>query len=194
MPTIVEMLDQLAEYQRRSLALTLALKGEAPAEETAPPAPPAPPSKFTNGMSAPDELGRVELELVERLVAEFGEAPNGFRIPRLWFVNVAPISHLSEEVRGDHAMRVGGAAFNRNLAYTYETVVEKGFWGKTTTRRVPRDVIPSCLAWIGSLDDLEAALRHRIQVLASYPRYTPDPHSPEALRSVDGYLDLKKPV
>lgn len=194
MPTIHEMLDQVVAYSRQTIALALALKGEAPTDETAPPAPPAPPSKFTNGMSAPDELGRVELELVERLVAEFGEAPNGFRIPRLWFVDFAPISNLPEEVRGDHAMRVGGAAFNKNLAYTYETVTERGWLGKVTTRRVPRDVIPSCLAWIGPLADLEAALLARIQLLKTYPAYVRNPDLPEALHSVAGYLDLKKPI
>lgn len=196
MATIREMLQQQADYLRRSLALTLALMGEAPEDEpSAPPAQPVPPpSKFVNGMSAPDELGRVELELVERLVAEFGEAPNGFRIPRLWFVDFAPISHLPEEVRGDHAMRVGGAAFNKNLAHTYVTVTERGWLGKVTTRRVPRDVIPSCLAWIGSLADLEAALRYRIQVLKASPAYVRNPDLPEALHSVAGYLDLKKPI
>lgn len=193
MPTIHEMLDQVVAYSRQTIALALALKGEAPADEPSAP-PPAPPSKFTNGMSAPDELGRVELELVEKLVAEFGEAPNGFRIPRLWFVDFAPISHLSDEVRGDHAMRVGGAGFNKNLAYTYETVTERGWLGKVTTRRAPRDVIPSCLAWIGSLSDLEAALRARIQLLQTYPAYVRNPDLPEALHSVAGYLDLKKPV
>lgn len=191
MPTIHEMLDQVVSYSRQTIALALALKGEAPADEVAPP---APPSKFTSGMSAPDDLGRVELELVERLVAEFGEAPNGFRIPRLWFVVGTPISHLSAEVQGDHAMRVGGASFNKNLAYTYETVTERGWLGKVTTRRVPRDVIPSCLAWIGSLADLESSLRARIQLLQTYPAYVRNPDLPEALHSVAGYLDLKKPI
>lgn len=194
MATIHEMLDQVVSYSRQTIALALALKGEAPADEPAPPAPPAPPSKFTNGMSAPDELGRVELELVERLVAEFGEAPNGFRVPRLWFVDFAPISHLPAEVRGDHAMRVGGAAFNKNLAHTYVDETTKHFFGKVTTRRVPRDVIPSCLAWNGTLVDLEAALRARIQLLKTYPAYVRNPDLPEALHSVAGYLDLKKPA
>ena len=196
-PTIHEMLDQILDYNRRSSALVLALKGEAPAEEPATPGPPAPPvapPKFTNGMSAPDDLGRVELELVERLVAEFGEAPNGFRIPRLWFVDFAPISHLPEEVRGDHAMRVKGAGFNKNLAYTYVTEIDRGFFGKTITRRVPRDVIPSCLAWFGSLADLEAALRARIQLLLTYPAYVRNPDQSEALNSVAGYIDLKTPI
>lgn len=190
MPTIHEMLDQVIAYSRQTIALALALKGEAPADEPSAP-PPAPPSKFTNGMSAPDELGRVELELVERLVSEFGEAPNGFRIPRLWFVDFAPISHLSDEVRGDHAMRVGGASFNKNLAYTYVTETVRGWLGKVTTRRVPRDVIPACLAWNGTLVDLEAALRARIKLLQSYPAYVRDPEVSEALHSVAGFSALQ---
>lgn len=190
MPTIHEMLDQVIAYSRQTIALALALKGEAPADEPSAP-PPAPPSKFTNGMSAPDELGRVELELVERLVSEFGEAPNGFRIPRLWFVDFAPISHLSDEVRGDHAMRVSGAGFNKNLAYTYVTETVRGWLGKVTTRRVPRDVIPACLAWNGTLVDLEAALRARIKLLQSYPAYVRDPEVSEALHSVAGFSALQ---
>lgn len=184
MATIVEMLDQI-------IALAHQLKGEAPPDETVPP---SPTSRFTNGLSTPDDLGRVELELVEKLVAEFGEAPNGFRIPRLWFVDTAPISHLSDEVRGDHAMRVAGAGFNKNLAYTYvtETEISKGFFGasKTITRRVPRDVIPSCLAWNGSLADLEAALRKRISVLLTEPPYKPEPLT-GAIDTVAGYAALQ---
>lgn len=190
MPTIHEMLDQVIAYSRQTIALALALKGEAPADEPSAP-PPAPPSTFTNGMSAPDGMGRVELELVERLVSEFGEAPNGFRIPRLWFVDTAPISHLPEEVRGDHAMRVSGAGFNKNLAYNYVTENVRGWLGKVTTRRVPRDVIPSCLAWNGTLVDLDAALRARIKLLQSYPAYVRDPEVSEALHSVAGFSALQ---
>ena len=178
MATIVEMLDQI-------IALASALKGDAPPGAEVPP----PSSKYVNGKSAPDHLGRVELELVDKLAAEFGEAPNGYRIPRLWFVPDVQVGHLPSEVQGDYAMRIGGAAFNRNLAYTYKTGT--GWFGKPS--RVPDAVIPSCLCWNGTLSDLEAALRYRIQVLATYPAYVPNPDSPEALRSVDGYVDLKKP-
>jgi len=190
MPTIHEMLDQVIAYSRQTIALALALKGEAPAEEAAPPAPPAPSSKYINGMSAPDAIGRVELELVDKLRAEFGAAPNGYKIPSLWFVPGVVVSHLSPSVQGDYQMNVGGAGLNLGLAYTYKD--QRVWFG--TTARVKDAVIPDTLCWNQSLADLEAALRDRIRVLATYPPYSPDPKSPETLRSVDGYVDLKKPV
>lgn len=193
MATIREMLQQQADYLRRSLALTNALIGEAPAEEPVPPSPPMPAaSKFVNGMSAPDALGRVELELVERLVSEFGEAPNGYRIPRLWFVDFAPISHLPQKVREDHAMNVAGAGFNFGIPYTYKD--EKGWFGKPA--RVKDQGIPGSLAWNGSLADLEAALRAQIANLLNPNQTPPYKHEPNTgvLDTVAGYIGLKKPI
>lgn len=192
MATIREMLQQQADYLRRSLALTLALMGEAPAEEPAPPAPVAPPSKFVNGMSAPDEFGRVELELIERLVAEFGPAPNGYKIPRLWIVPGVVVSHLPPSVQGDYQMNVGGAGFNLGVAYTYRD--ETGWLGKKM--RVKDGALPGTLCWNGSLADLEAALRAKIAVTLNpnqTPAYTPRPDA-GVLDTVAGYLDLKKPI
>lgn len=179
MATIVEMLDQI-------IALASALKGDAPPEAEVPP--PAP-SKYVDGKSAPDDLGRVELELVDRLAAEFGDAPNGYRIPKLWFVPNTQISHLPIEVQGDHGMRVAGAAFNRNLAYTYKAGT--GWFGKPS--RVPHEALPSCLAWNGTLADLEAALRARIAILLNPNQSDPYRHKPEigALDTVSGYLALQ---
>lgn len=190
MATIHEMLDQILDYNRRSTALVLALKGEAPAEETAPPAPPAPPSKFTNGMSAPDHLGRVELELVDRLVAEFGEAPNGYRIPRLWLVPGVDVSGLSQTAQGDYKQNIGGAGFNKGIAYTYKDE-NSGWFGRTI--RVKDGGLPGTLCWNGSLADLDAALRAKIAVNLNpnqTPAYTPRPDA-GVLDTVSGYLDLQ---
>lgn len=178
MATIVEMLDQI-------IALASQLKGEAPAD-AAPPAPPAPPSRFKDGMTAPDSLGRVELELVERLVAEFGPAPNGYRIPHLWYVPGVVVSHLPDSVRGDYQMNVAGAGFNSSYAYSYRD--ETGFWGRKTRAKVA--VLPDCLCWNGSLQDLEAALRKRIAVLLTEPPYKPQPNA-GALDTVAGYGALQ---
>lgn len=189
MATIHEMLDQILDYNRRSTALVLALKGEAPAEETAPPAPPAPPSKFTNGKTAPDHLGRVELELVERLVAEFGEAPNGYRIPRLWIVPDTDVSALSVQAQGDHAMNLAGAGFNRSIAYTYKD--ENAWFGKKV--RAKDGALAGTLCWNGTLPALEAVLRAKIAVLTNpnqTPAYTPRPDT-GVLDTVAGYLSLQ---
>lgn len=190
-PTIQQMLDQILDYNRRSTALVLTLKGEAPAEEPAPPAPVAPPSKFVNGMSAPDEFGRVELELIERLIAEFGPAPNGYKIPKLWIVPGVVVSHLPPSVQGDYQMNVGGAGFNLGVAYTYRD--ETGWLGKKM--RVKDGALPGTLCWNGSLADLDAALRYRISTLLNPNQsdpYTPEPNN-GALDTVAGYIDLKLP-
>lgn len=185
MPTIHEMLDQVIAYSRQTIALALALKGEAPADEPSAP-PPAPPSKFTNGMSAPDELGRVELELIERLRAEFGAAPNGYKIPSLWYVPGVVVSHLPPSVQGDYQMNVAGAAFNQSYAYAYKD--ETGFFGKV--KRTKAAPLPDCLAWNGSLSDLEAALRKRISVLLTEPPYKPEPLT-GPLDTVAGFAALQ---
>lgn len=175
MATIVEMLDQI-------IALAQQLKGDAPPDEGTP----KPPSRFTNGMSAPDELGRVELELVDKLRAEFGDAPNGYKIPTLWFVPGVVVSHLPPSVQGDYQMNVAGAGFNQSYAYAYKD--ETGFFGKV--KRVKSAPLPDCLAWNGSLADLDAALRKRISVLLTEP-----PYKPEALTgpldTVAGYAALQ---
>lgn len=186
MATIVEMLDQI-------IALASALKGDAPPEAEVPPAP----SKYVDGKSAPDGLGRVELELIDRLIAEFGPAPNGYKIPTLWFVPGVDVSGLHPVAQGDYLMVVGAAAFNDCAAYSYvdQTVRERGFLGaeKVTTRRVRDSVIPRCLAWNGTLADLEAALRARIAILLNPNQSDPYRHKPEigALDTVSGYLALQ---
>lgn len=177
MATIVEMLDQI-------IALASALKGEAPPDQGAPP---AQPSRFTNGMSAPDALGRVELELVEKLIAEFGEAPNGYRIPRLWYVPGVVVSHLSDSARGDYQQNVAGAVQNRSVAYSYKD--QAAWFGKVL--RVKHEPIPSCVCWNGSLADLEAKLRERVLYLRDHsPAYEPEPLT-GALDTVAGYLALQ---
>lgn len=183
MPTILEQLQYIADQCDRVKAVALALKGEAPVEEPAP-APPA--SKFINGMSAPDELGRVELELVEKLRAEFGPAPNGYKIPSLWYVPGVVVSHLPQAAQGDYQMNVAGAAFNSSYAYAYKD--ERGFFGKVVRAKVA--VIPHCLAWNGTLPALEAKLRDRIAVLQREPAYSPKPDT-GALDTVAGYGALQ---
>ncbi len=180
MATIHELLDLIITTAQQ-------LKGEAPADEpaTQPPAP----SRFVDGKSAPDSLGRVELELVDRLIAEFGEAPNGYRIPRLWYVADTDLSKLDPVAQGDHAMNVGGAAFNKGIAFTYQD--QAAWFGKKV--RAKADAIPHCLAWNGSLQALEAALRARIALILDpthYPAYTPAPTA-GALDTVSGYLALQ---
>lgn len=187
MATIVEMLDQI-------IALASALKGEAPPDEVVPP--PAT-SKYVDGKSAPDGLGRVELELIDRLIAEFGPAPNGYKIPTLWFVPGVDVSKLHPVAQGDYLMAVGGAAANDCVAYSYmdKTVKERGFLGKekVTTIRVPDAAIPRCLAWNGSLADLEAALRARIALILNPTQYDPYKSNPDAgaLDTVAGYMALQ---
>lgn len=183
MPTIPEFLAQLEDYSRKSLAIIAHLKGDAPADLPPAVATPAPqPSRFTDGKSAPDSLGRVELELIERLRAEFGDAPNGYRIPRLWYV---PGVSVPQSIRGDYEMRVAGAGLNRGVAYTY---IDKPSWfGKTL--RAPETAIPDCVCWNGSLEGLEAKLRTRIAILLQEPPFKPNPDT-GALDSVAGYLDL----
>ena len=181
MATIHELLDLIITTAQQ-------LKGEAPTDVPAPTPTPAP-SRFVDGKSAPDSLGRVELELVDRLIAEFGEAPNGYRIPRLWFVPDTDLTGLSAQARDDHGMTVNGAAENENLAYTYKTGT--GWFGKPS--RVPHEALPSCLAWNGTLADLEAALRARIAILLNPNQSDPYRHKPEigALDTVSGYLALQ---
>lgn len=181
MATIHELLDLIITTAQQ-------LKGEAPTEESVPPVPNGE-RKWINGMSAPDDKGRVELELVERLVAEFGPAPAGYKIPRLWFVEGTPIAHLSAEAQGDHGQIVSGASENLNIAHSYKT--EAGWWGKPA--RVKDTVLPNCLAWEGSLADLEAALRYRISILLNPNQsdpYTPKPNN-GVLDTVAGYLKLQ---
>lgn len=185
MPTIHEMLDQVVAYARQTVALALALKGEAQVEEPAPPVPP-PPSKYTNGMSAPDALGRVELELVDKLRAEFGVAPNGYKIPSLWYVPGVVVSHLPESVRGDYQQNVAGAGFNNSVAFSYRD--ERGFWGRETRAKVA--ALADCVCWNGTLAELEAALRKRINVLLNEQPYRPEPNT-GALDTVAGYLSLQ---
>lgn len=175
---VIEELD-------RAIAILQALKGEAPAGEVEAP---KPPSRFVNGKSAPDALGRVELELVENLVAEYGEAPNGYRIPRLWYVNDVDLSGLSAEAQGDHKMNVGGAGFNMNYAYTYKAGT--GWFGKPS--RVKDAILADCLAWNESLADLEGALRKRIRYLLNEPAYIPNPHLPANQQSTAGFVGLTK--
>lgn len=181
MATIHELLDLIITTAQQ-------LKGEAPTDVPAP-TPDQKPSRFVNGKSAPDSLGRVELELVDRLVAEFGEAPNGYRIPRLWYVADTDLSKLDPVAQGDHAMNVGGAAFNKGIAFTYQD--QAAWFGKKV--RAKADAIPHCLAWNGSLQALEAALRSRIALILDpthYPAYTPAPTA-GALDTVSGYLALQ---
>lgn len=189
MATIHELLDLIITTAQQ-------LKGEAPTDVPAPTPTPAP-SRFVDGKSAPDGLGRVELELIDRLIAEFGPAPAGYKIPTLWFVPGVDVSGLHPVAQGDYRMVVGAAAFNDCAAYSYkdETVRERGFLGKekVITRRVPDAVIPRCLAWNGSLADLEAALRARIALLLN-PNQS-DPYKPQptngALDTVAGYTALQ---
>ena len=181
MATIHELLDLIITTAQQ-------LKGEAPTDVPAP-TPTPPPSRFVDGKSAPDSLGRVELELVDRLIAEFGEAPNGYRIPRLWYVSGVDLSKLDPVAQGDHAMNVGGAAFNKGIAFTYQD--QAAWFGKKV--RAKADAIPHCIAWNGSLAVLESSLRKRIADLTNpnqTPPYTPAPTA-GALDTVSGYLALQ---
>ena len=178
MATIHEMLDLIISTAQK-------LKGEAPADEPAPP--PVPPSRFTNGLSPPDALGRVELELVERLVSEFGPAPNGYKVPRLWYVPGVVVSHLTPAAQGDDQQNVASAVQNRSVAYTYKD--QAAWFGKVL--RVKHEPIPSCVCWNGSLSDLEAKLRERVLYLRDHsPAYEPEPLT-GALDTVAGYLALQ---
>ena len=181
MATIHELLDLIITTAQQ-------LKGEAPTDVPAPTPDPTP-SRFVNGKSAPDSLGRVELELVDRLVAEFGEAPNGYRIPRLWIVPDTDVSGLSVQAQGDHAMNLAGAGFNRSIAHTYKD--ETAWFGKKV--RAKDGALPGTLCWNGSLAALESSLRARVSVLTNpnqTPAYTPRPDA-GALDTVSGYLALQ---
>lgn len=186
-PTIHEMLDQILDYNRRSTALVLALKGEAAPGDTLPGTTPPKPSRYVNGMTPPDDLGRVELELIDRLRAEFGDAPNGYKIPSLWYVPGVVVSHLPPAVQGDYQKNVAEAQFNENIAYTFK---DGRGWGGGKIR-VKAEGIPGSLCWNGSLAQLEASLRARIKEILSegYPPYKSNPDV-GVLNTVAGYLKL----
>jgi hypothetical protein len=176
---VIEELD-------RAIAILQALKGEAPAGEVEIP---KPPSKWVNGKGpAIAPLGYCELELVDRLIAEFGEAPNGYKIPRYWFVPDTDLTGFGEEAQKDHAMNVAGASFNMHFAYSYKAGT--GWFGKPS--RVKDAILADCLAWNESLPLLEGALRKRIRYLLGEPPFIPNPHQAPALNSTAGYQALVK--
>lgn len=177
--TIHEMLDQI-------ITLAQQLKGEAAPGDTLPGTTPPKPSRYVNGMTPPDDLGRVELELIDRLRAEFGDAPKGYKIPSLWYVPGVVVSHLPQSVQGDYQKNVAEAQFNENVAYTFK---DGRGWGGGKIR-VKAEGLPNTLCWNGSLADLEAVLRDRIKViLDGHPPFKPDP-SNGILNTVAGYLKL----
>lgn len=177
--TIHEMLDQI-------ITLAQQLKGEAAPGDTLPGTTPPVPSRYVNGMTPPDDLGRVELELIDRLRAEFGDAPNGYKIPSLWYVPGVVVSHLPPSVQGDYQMNVAGAQVNENVAYAYKDGL--GWGGRKS--RVKDGALANCVCWNGSLAQLEATLRDRINlIVANYPPYKPEPLT-GALDTVAGYLKL----
>ena len=176
------MADPFAKLNE-AIAILLELRGDAP-PEPGPTAPP--PSRFVDGKSPPDNLGRVELELVERLVKEFGEAPNGFRIPRLWMVEGVDLSHLAPRIAAGVKMNIGAAnsVFNQGRCFHAED------WFLGTFRLDKKSPILGTIAWKGDLATREKVLRERIEVLLKEPPYTPQTPADSALESVAGFLSL----
>lgn len=130
---------------------------------------------FVDGKTAPDELGRVRLEFIEReLVPKFGavihfetQQPTfverkDLPIPRLWYVKDVDVSGLDDRGQKHYNLNVGQPwETPRNQALFYEPGVFTYFgipWNRAGEQ-------PNVGKWNGTLAELRLALIGRISLL-----------------------------